>query len=166
VEVVPGPLPVDPAAVEQVTDRLHHLEGPPVPFFGSQRLARQIARDQVHGQPTVEQVVEGRQLPGQLRRPQLAAAHGHQQADPLGGRRDRGGKRDRVDPEGVARRQQDVVEPPPFGFGHDVAAVLEAAEQFGVGHPQHLVVVVAERREPADLHRARAHGRTVRGLRA
>jgi hypothetical protein len=62
-----------------------------------------------------------------------------------------------VDAEGVARRHENRVEAGLVGGAHDRAAVLEAAHQRRVGHPELLVVVVAESGEPGQFERLGRH---------
>ena len=59
----------------------------------------------------------------------------------------------RIDPERVAGRQQQVVEPAGLGGERDGSAMLEAGEQAPIGHAEELVVVVAQRGEPRDFAR-------------
>ena len=66
-------------------------------------------------------------------------------------------KRGRVDPELVARWQEDVVEAIAVGRLDDVAAMVPRALQLGVRDAEELVVVVAQGAEPADFHGG-AHG--------
>jgi hypothetical protein len=56
-----------------------------------------------------------------------------------------------VDAEGVARRQEHVVEAVAIGGGDDVAAVRPTRGESRVGLAEELVVVVAERSKPGDL---------------
>ena len=50
-------------------------------------------------------------------------------------------------------------QPASLGLHHDVPAVLPTGPQHGVWHAQKLIVVIAERRKPADLAGRAGHGR-------
>ena len=95
----------DGLAIQQVAQDLHHLNRAPVARAGLERGAGQVARDDVHGEPAGEHLIEGRELPRQHRRPQLSAAHGHQQLHAGEQRCDASREGHRVDAEGVARGQ-------------------------------------------------------------
>ena len=145
--------------IQQRLQYPHRLDRAGIARARCQRLAGQVGRNDVDRQPPAQHPVDRRDLPRQLRRPAFADPHRHQQRHPPQHRRDRGGKGGGVDPQRIARRQQDIVEPAAFGLQHDVAAMLPARLQLGVGHAQKLVIVVAQRREPADFARgARRHG--------
>lgn len=66
-------------------------------------------------------------------------------------RRHRRGKGRRVDAKRVTRGQQDVIVTRRFGLQDDVAAMFETGAQQRIGDAEKLVVVVAQRREPAYL---------------
>jgi len=138
-------------AVEQPPEHLHRLEGASVPGAGGEALARQVARDDVHGESAVEHPVECGDLAGELGHPELAAAHGEQEVQPCQQRGETAGERGAVDTQRIARRQEHVVESVALGGEHDVAAVRPRRTQCGVGHTEKLVVVVAERGEPRVL---------------
>ena len=146
---------VDRFAVQQCAEDLHPLQRPLVPRGRFERLPRDVGGDDVDGQATVQHLVDGGQLPGQLWNPHLAHAHGAQQlhvAD-LGG--DRAGEGDGVDSQLIAGRQQDVVVAGPVRRQGDVAAVFVAGLQRRIRLSEELVIVVAQGAEPGNLHRRR-----------
>jgi hypothetical protein len=139
--------------VQQCPKDLHPLQRAPIPRAGLERLTGDVGGDDVDREATAEDLVERGELAGELGHPELAHPDRREQPHPtdLGG--DGRGEGDRVDPEGVAGRQQDVVVAQLVGGEHDVAAVRIAGLQRRVGLAQELVVVVAQRAEPGDLGR-------------
>ena len=156
-EIVELALMVDRLAVEELAQDGHGFHGAGVARGGGQGFAGEIRRDDVDGEPAAEDLIDGGDLAGELGQPHLADAHRHQQTDAahLGG--DGGGKRCGVKTERIARGEEDVVKPACFGLQHDVPAMLPGGLQLRVRLTEELVIVVAQRREPADFA-GTAHG--------
>ena len=144
----------DALPVEQPAQDLHALPRASVARLGGERGAGQIARDDVDREPSVEHAIQGGQLARQLRRPEFTATDRDQQTQPLEQRRHAAREGHAVDAERIARGAEDVVEAVPLRLQHDIAAVWPGASQFRVLDPEFGVVVVAERTEPGDFHRA------------
>ena len=162
-------LVIERLAIEDGLEDLHDLDGAGIARRRRHGLARHVRRDDVDRQPPFGNPVERRDLPRQLRRPGFADPYRHQQPDAPGQRRDRPCKNRRVDAKRIARGQQHIVEAALFGGEHDVAAMLPARFQRRIGQPQKFIIIIAQRRKPADFTRARgltggantrnAHGR-------
>ncbi len=150
-EVVEVAVMGDALAVEQRAQYVHDLERARVPGRRLQRRPGEVGGDDVDRQPAAEDLVDGRQLTRELRRPHLAHPHREQQLHPPQQRRDPGRECDRVDPHRVAGGQQQVVVAAGLGGERDVAAVRPAGLERRVADPEELVVVVAQRGEPGDL---------------
>ena len=151
-------LEADMLAVEHGFQYLHRFHRALVTRPALHHFAGDVGRDDVDVQSPAgarrigpQDAVQCRNATRQLRRPILADAHRHQQLDPLHHRRNRGGEHRGVHPQRIARRQQYIVEPALLGRQHDVAAMLPARLQHRIGLPQKLVIIVAQRRKPADF---------------
>ena len=130
---------------------MHELDGSAVARLRVEGLPRHVRADDVDRQAPLGHLVDGGELTSELREPHLPDPHGEQQVDLFGVGGDRRGKRGRVDPELVARWQEDVVEAIAVGGLDDVTAMVPRALQLGVRDAEELVVVVAQGTEPLIL---------------
>jgi hypothetical protein len=73
------PVEVDTLPAEQGAQDLHDLERPPIARSGLERLPGKLGGDDVHGEPSAEDLIDRRELAGELGRPHLAHADREQQ---------------------------------------------------------------------------------------
>ena len=130
---------------------MHQFHRAPITWCAGQLFAWHLARDDVDRQPSIQHLINGRQLSCHLRRPDLAAANGNQKAHPFQHWRNASGKGNGVNANRIAGRQQDVIKPTLFCSQHDIAAMFKTGGQVWILYAQKFIVIVAQGRKPADL---------------
>ena len=139
-------------AVEQLAQRPHPLAGALVAGRRLERFAGDVGRDDVDRQPPVGELVDRRQLAGELRQPHLTHPHGEQQVDACrcawrSPRRTRWSRSPVRIPTGAARCRTRC--------GRRCltmsAQCVPGTGERRIGHAEELVVVVAQCAEPRDL---------------
>ncbi|HQQ71360.1 MAG TPA: FAD-dependent monooxygenase, partial [Alicycliphilus sp.] len=164
VELVELALEIEVFAVQQGAHDLHDLSRTGIARGRRHGFAGHVGRDDVDVEPPAGACSIGAKNPvkrgnaaGQLRRPVFAHSGGPQQLDPLYLGGNGGGKSGGIQTQLIARRQQDIIEPAFFGAHHDIAAMLPARLEIGIGNPQKLVVIVAQCRKPGHFTLLFAH---------
>ena len=142
---------VETLARHESAHDVHHFERAAITRRRIENFARHFGRDDVHGESTVERLMQCGELTRKLRRPHFATTHCYEQFDVAGDGSNRRCERNRVDAEGIPRRKENVVEPALFSFKHDVAAMIPTTAQVFAHNAELFVVVVAQRTEPRDF---------------
>ena len=114
VDLIPGP---------GLLEDFHHFTRALVAEWAGLSLTGKVRRDDVDGQSAFEHVVEGRHRPREHDRLHLPAAHGREQVDPIGDGRAARDKRERILPDLIGRRAEDIAEALRFRGLYDIRAV-------------------------------------------
>ena len=129
----------------------HRLRRAAVALGRPERLAGQLAGDDVDRQSPVEELLQVLRRSGEHRRIELAHPHRRQQPRRGERRRQRRRKGPRIHPRHERTRDQHVVEARSFRAGDDVAVVLERRSAGGIVDAEACRVTHTRRGEPCEF---------------